>query len=51
MKFIIIFLILILFWALVVEPNILTVKYLNINDKNLKGLKVVFASDFHIKKI
>ena len=36
-------------WAVFIEPNILTVKHLNIEDRKLQGLKVVFASDFHIK--
>lgn len=49
MKFIILILICISVWAVFIEPNILTVKHIKINDKNLKGLKVVFASDFHIK--
>ncbi len=36
-------------WAVFVEPYILTVKRINIDDNSLKGLKIVFASDFHIK--
>ena len=48
--FIIIFLILGLFiWSVFIEPNILTVKKLSVKDDKLKGLKIVFASDFHIK--
>ena len=38
-----------LFWSMFIEPNILIVKHLIIHDEQLKGLKIVFASDFHIK--
>ncbi len=41
--------ILLILWCTLVEPYILTVKHLKINDDQLKGLKVVFASDFHYK--
>lgn len=36
-------------WAVFVEPNLLNVTQINIKDEKLKGLKIVFASDFHIK--
>ncbi len=36
-------------WAVFIEPNTLTVKHIKINDNELKGLKIVFAGDFHIK--
>lgn len=36
-------------WTIFIEPNILIVKTLDIHVKNLKGLKVVFVGDFHIK--
>ena len=36
-------------WSVFIEPNILTVKHITIKDPALKGLKIVFASDFHIK--
>ena len=36
-------------WSVIIEPNILTVKHLQIKDEQLKGAKIVFASDFHIK--
>lgn len=49
MKYFIILTILISVWAILIEPNILTVKRIAINDSELKGLKIVFASDFHIK--
>ncbi len=51
MRYIILFLLLILIWSVFVEPNILTVKRLIIQDKSLHGLKLVFASDFHIKPL
>lgn len=38
-----------LFWSMFIEPNILIVKHLTIHDERLKGLKIVFASDFHVK--
>ena len=37
------------FWSVFIEPNILVTKKLTIKDKQLAGLKIVFASDFHIK--
>lgn len=40
---------LILIIWLFLEPNRLVVKRLKIKDEDLKGLKFVFASDFHIK--
>lgn len=43
------FIILTAFWSIFIEPYILTVKKLTVNDNSLKGLKIVFASDFHIK--
>lgn len=53
MKIILIILILIFLglfiWSLFVEPNVLTVKKVVIRDEQLKGLKIVFASDFHIR--
>ena len=36
-------------YSFFIEPNMLTVKYYKINDSSLKGIKIVFASDFHIK--
>ena len=47
-----IFLIIILllaFYSFFVEPNKLEVVNYKIKDKDLSGLKVVYASDFHIK--
>lgn len=36
-------------YSIFIEPNMLLVKEYRIKDKLLKGLKVVFVSDFHIK--
>lgn len=36
-------------WSVFVEPNILVVKKIVLKDSNLADLKIVFASDFHIK--
>lgn len=44
-----IFIFTILIWGVFIEPNILTIKHLLVQNKELKGLKIVFASDFHIK--
>lgn len=49
MKWIFIFFIIFVFYAVVIEPNILTVKRVKIKDERLKGLRMVFASDFHFK--
>lgn len=49
MKWILILFVIFVFYITVVEPNILTVKHLKIQDDALKGLQVVFASDFHFK--
>ncbi len=37
-------------WAFLIEPNLLVVKHYKLKDDELKGLKIVFAGDFHIKK-
>ena len=37
-------------WAFAVEPNFLTVKEYVIKDKDLAGLKIVYAADFHVGK-
>ncbi len=49
MKIFILLLIIIFVWSVFVEPNILTVKRITVQAPELKDLKVVFASDFHIK--
>ena len=49
-KALLIFLAIFLFvYGFFIEPNMLTVKHYKINDSVLKGIKIVFASDFHIK--
>lgn len=46
----ILFILLFLFiWSLLVEPNLLTVKKVLLKDSDLDGLKIVYASDFHVK--
>jgi predicted MPP superfamily phosphohydrolase len=40
---------LLVFWALFIEPNSLTVTNLNVKISGLRGLKVVFIGDLHIK--
>ena len=37
------------FYAFFIEPNFLIVKHYKLQDESLKGLKIVFASDFHIR--
>lgn len=49
MKFILIILVILFVYSVIVEPNILTVKQVEISDERLKGLRIVFASDFHFK--
>lgn len=36
-------------WAFFVEPYLLEIKRLKLKNEDLAGLKIVFASDFHIK--
>ena len=49
-KFLFIFIIILLFiYSFFIEPNMLTVKHYKINDSALKGVKIVFVGDFHIK--
>lgn len=49
MKLLIILLIFII-WVVFIEPYILTVKTVKIQDSQLAGLKIVFATDLHYKK-
>lgn len=49
MKIILTILFIIIFWSIVVEPNIITVTEIQLEDKQLAGTKIVFASDLHIK--
>ena len=49
-KFLLLFIIILLaIYSFFIEPDMLTVKHYKINDNVLKGIKIVFASDFHIK--
>ena len=41
--------IILLIYGLLIEPNIITIKHYEIEDAKLKGLKIVFASDFHFR--
>ena len=45
----IIFICIILIIWIHVEPHMLIIKRIKLKDKALKGIKIVFASDFHIK--
>lgn len=47
---ILIIILLLLIWALFIEPYILTVKKIQIKDHSLAGTKIVFATDFHYKR-
>ena len=49
LNYIVVFILLLLFWAVLIEPNILTVKHLTIKCDELKGKRIVFATDLHIK--
>lgn len=48
-KIFIFFIITLFIWGVFIEPNLLYVNKLQIKDNELKGLKVVFISDLHIK--
>ena len=37
-------------WAIFIEPNLLFVKHYRIKNENLSGIRIVFASDFHLRK-
>lgn len=41
--------ILIFIWAFYIEPNMLVVKHYSIINEKLAGIRIVFASDFHLK--
>lgn len=49
-RFIFFFASFILIWAFCIEPNIITTQYYKIKDNNLSGIRLVFASDLHLKK-
>lgn len=53
MKYIIYIIVLIILisgiWAVFIEPNILKIKHVTLENESLIGTKIVFASDLHIK--
>lgn len=49
MKFVLLFILIMFIYMVLIEPNILVVKKLKIQNENLRGLRLVFASDFHVK--
>lgn len=49
MKIFIIIIVILAVWAFLIEPNLLVVNQVNIKIKDMKGLKIVFVGDFHIK--
>lgn len=46
----VLFLLILIFWSVFIEPNMLAVNHLNLKSKDLKGLKIIFVGDFHVKK-
>lgn len=38
-----------LMWCITIEPNVVVVNKYKIQDESLKGIKIVFAGDFHVK--
>jgi len=48
-KLILLTVLILVIWSFFIEPNMLIVKTINFNILNLKGLKVVFVGDFHVK--
>lgn len=49
-KFFGIILIVLLFWSILIEPNLLIVKKYQIKNTDMAGLRVVFVSDLHLKR-
>lgn len=49
LKIFFITILLLIIWSAGVEPNIITVNKVQINDEQLRGTKIIFASDLHIK--
>ena len=49
-KYLIIVILTVIIWGLLVEPNLLIVRHYKIKNESLKGTKIVFASDFHLKQ-
>ena len=50
MKYFLIFFTILFVWGFAIEPHLLTVKKYTIKNDTLKGIKLVFASDFHISR-
>ena len=50
MVFFIIICLILLFWGFFIEPNIIVIKKYKLNNSEIKNLRIVFASDFHIAK-
>lgn len=40
----------VIIWSFKIEPNLLEIKHYSIHNKNLSGLRIVYATDFHIAK-
>lgn len=49
MKYLLLITLIFFIYIVIIEPNILTVRHIQLRDENLKGLRIVFASDFHFK--
>ena len=47
--FFLLFLLILFLWSLLIEPNILVVKKYRIENKKLRGIRAVFAGDFHFR--
>lgn len=50
MKYFVLFFVILLVWGFLIEPHLLCVKKYQLSNPKLKGLKIVYASDFHIDK-
>lgn len=48
-KLILLTILILIIWSFFIEPNMLVEKKLNLHVPDLKGLKVVFVGDFHVK--
>lgn len=46
----VLFLLILIFWSVFIEPNMLAINSLNLKSKDLNGLKIIFVGDFHVKK-
>ena len=49
-KYLIIIILTVIIWGLFIEPNLLIVRHYKIKNESLKGTKIVFATDFHLKQ-